>query len=387
MYQRALTGELQRSIMSLDAINSAKVHLVMPEKSIFDTEVKAATASVILDIKPSQKVTEEMIRGITALISGAVNNMPVENIQVIDSNGNLLSSFLNNEGSISTLDIMSQHQVVRSKFESEIEANLNRLLGTAFGMDKIRVNVLADLDFDSEETTIINYFNPVARSEQIDASGANIDIQQVTGGNIDDNISNVTDTVEGDNSTYSRTINNELSTETKSVVKAPGKVNKLTTSILYNGELSDTNLLKIQNLVAAAIGYDSERGDIISIEAIKLNDNLAEEKPTDEPGSEGNLFGENSEYVVLGLRGLGIIAIIVLIFLTIRNRRKRNKEDKLFQEQLAAGVTVDNILSNIEDEVEVKFEVKPDTKGNQAQKYAKENPELAADLIKAWMKD
>jgi flagellar M-ring protein FliF len=384
MYQRALTGELQRSIMSLEAINSAKVHLVMPEKSIFDTEDKSASASVIIDIKPYQKVTQDMIRGIVALISGAVDNMPKENIQVIDSKGNLLSGFLNEDDSMSTLDVMSQYQKVTRQFEEELESNLLKILGSALGRDKVRVSVFADLDFDSEETTMITYSNPVQRSEQIQASGGNMDIQQVTGGSIDDNISNVTDTVEGDNSTYSRITNNELSSETKSIIKAPGKVNKITTSVVYDGNISDQNLLKIQSLVAATTGYDSDRGDIISIEGIKFDmaDADLDDLDINSPESEDAL-GPYGKYIRLGLRILGVVLLVVLAVLTVRNIRKKKREDKLFQEQLAAS-TMNNSLPVIED---VGLKVEPDTKGDKAKNYAKEHPDLAADLIKAWMKD
>ena len=71
--------------MSLDAVESAKVHLVMPERSIFQTEDKKASASIILAIKPSQNVTPDMINGIVSLVSGAVDNLPKENVQVIDT--------------------------------------------------------------------------------------------------------------------------------------------------------------------------------------------------------------------------------------------------------------------------------------------------------------
>lgn len=396
MYQRALTGELQRSIMSLESISSAKVHLVMPEKSIFDTEEKAASASVIIEIKPSQKVTEDMIRGIAALISGAVDNMPIENIQVIDSKGNLHSGFLNEDSNINALDVMTQYQAVRSSFESEIESNLSKLLGSAFGQENIRVSVLADLDFDSEETSIIAYSNPVIRSQEINAAGGNMDVQQVNGGSIDDSISNVVQGADGDNSTYSSITNNELTTETKTIIKAPGKVNKLTTTVIYDGKLSDVNLVKIQNIAATATGYDSQRGDLISVEGIEFdtsyNDKLQEELDainelenidTSIFGASG-IFGEYGVYVLYGLRGLGVIAILVFLILTIKNVRKKNKEDKLFQERLASGSNVDRTVAIIE---ETDLEIKPDAKGNKALKYAKDHPELAADLIKAWMKD
>ncbi len=197
MYQRALTGELQRSIMSLDAVNSAKVHLVMSEKSIFETQEKEASASVILDLNPNHKISDSMIKGIAALISGAVDNLPDENIQIIDSKGNLLSRVLQEDDSLNSIDIVTKYQSIKEEFEHKIESNLKGLLEDVFGKDKIRVSVNADLDFDAEETTTITYRDPVIRSEQISASGENIN-NQFEGGNIGDNPSVVIDEVTGE---------------------------------------------------------------------------------------------------------------------------------------------------------------------------------------------
>ncbi|MDD4726979.1 MAG: flagellar basal-body MS-ring/collar protein FliF [Tissierellia bacterium] len=385
MYQRALTGELQRSIMSLDSVESAKVHLVMPEKSIFQTEDKQASASVVLGIKTSQNVTPDMINGIVSLISGAVDNLPKENVQVIDTKGNLLSGFLAEGETKTTTDIVSQHQGIREDFERQIESKIKELLGSTFGWDKINVSVLADLDFDSEEKTSILYSNAVPRSQQYEASGDNIDMQQVTGGSIDDNISNVIDGVEGENSNYRSIINNEISSETTNTIQAPGKINRMTTSVVYKGALSDLNLKKMQNIVAAATGYDSDRGDIISVESINISGQAGE--------IDQNLIGEGEEVVEEGIKAYlpiifrvaGILVLLLIVVITVKNLRKKKKGDQQFQEQLTVGNTVEDTLSDIEESYDIK--IQKDQKGEKAKEYADENPGLVADLIRSWMKD
>jgi len=385
MYQRALTGELQRSIMSLDAINNAKVHLVLPQKTIFDAEEKQGSASIVIDVKPTKKVTEEMIRGIAALVSGAVDNIPLENIQVIDSSGVLLSSFLADDGtSLGTSNLISKQQEVRRQFEKELETKLNNLLGSAFGVNKIKVSVFADMDFDSTESTIIAYRDPVIRSEQVDASGNNIDIQDVTGGNIDDNISNVVQGVDGENSTYSKITNNELTTETTSIIRAPGKINKISTSVIYDGQLSQANISNIQNIIATAIGYDAERGDLINVVGIEFNKDLSEDiPPTDTTNT--SFIQDNLPLLI----GIGVGSLIFIIgTVIILNSRKKRKEDKEFQENLTKGVTVEDTIKVLnENTIGEKIEAQPDTKGKMAKDYAKDNPELAAELIKAWLRE
>lgn len=389
MYQRALSGELQRSIMSLDAVNSAKVILVMSEKSIFETKAKEASASVIIDLKPSMQVTNSMIKGIAALISGAVDNLPQENIQIIDSKGNLLSGVLQEEQNIDTIDIVSQHVKIKDEFEEKIQFNIKELLGSAFGRDKIKVSVYADLDFDSEETTFIKYDNPVIRSEQISASGNNLNVQEVTGGNIGDNVSNVVDNVSGDGSTYNRIVNNELSTETKTTIKAPGKVIKLTTSVIYDGILSEEDREKIINIVATATGFDIERGDHINVEGIKFDRTY--EKQLQKELDEIRLGQEKSpgflqtykEYLIFGL--LGALGLIILMAFVKALFTKKNK-GLTPQQELGIYGEMDTINKTI-DEIEEKLEVKIDSNKIKVQEYAKENPDIAADLIKAWMKN
>lgn len=387
MYQRALTGELQRSIMSIDGVNAAKVHLMMPVKSIFESEERQASASVIIDLKSSQKITSDTIKGIAALIAGAVDNLPDENIQIIDSKGNLLSSVLQKEGELNTMDVLGKYQEAQDIFQKKIETNLKNLLGSAFGIDKIMVSVYADLDFDSEESTMITYDNPVIRSEQVDSSGPNVQVSQNPAGNIDDNISNVVGVTVGEGSSYSKTTNNELSTETKTTIKAPGKVNRLTTSVIYDGNLTADSVERIHNIIATATGYDSERGDLINVEGLVFDRSYQEqlEKDLAEIGSEiideKDFLGKYSKYIVIGL--LSLVGLFILIAVIKSASSKKSKVSSEFEGQVVGGVNVNNLIEDLNADIEVK----QDTQKIKAQKYAKENPEIATDLIKAWLKD
>lgn len=388
MYHRALTGELQRSIMSLSAVNAAKVHLMIPEKTIFELESKESTASVIIDLKPSQRISNDMIKGIAALISGAVDNLPEKNVQIIDSKGNLLSSFLQQDDSNSSFGTIDKYQKIQEEFEKKVESNVYKLLGSAFGQDKIKISVYAELDFDAEETTTISYDNPVIKSEEIRATGSGSS-RNVGGGNIDDSISNVMSGYSGDNSTFERSVENELNTETKIIIKAPGKVKKLTTSVLYDGDLSETNIGKIQNIVATATGYDSERGDLISVEGISFDKSydevIAKEMEEIRLQEEKNktIFDKYGIYISWGLRFIGLIIFLILISKLISNMDGKGQMQT--KRELANSMDIDiHQVFDINDDV---LEIKTDAKQSKAEKYAKDNPEVAADLIKAWLKD
>lgn len=392
MYQRALAGELQRSIMSMDSINSAKVNLVMSEKSIFESEEKPASASIVVDLKANQKSDESMIRGIAALVSGAVGNLPDENIKIIDSKGNLLSEILSKDSNLNTLDVVSQHQEVKKDFEKEIQNNLNEILGSAFGPDKIKVSVFADLDFDSEEVTNIEYADPVIRSEQVDVSGNDIDTSALDSGLVGDNSSNAFQGEGNDDQSYSRTTNNELSTETTTSVKAPGKVNRITTSVVYDGRLSNAKSTAIQNIVRTATGFDGDRGDEITVEGLAFDKTyearMEEELEAIKAEEERNrsFLDKYKEYIVYGFLvsfGLAIVGALV----SFLNSNKKEKELLSIESKPFSEETVDMKVDDVADIIEDKIEVKPDKKKNKAKDYAKDNPQLAADLIKVWMKD
>lgn len=394
MYQRALAGELQRSIMSMENINSAKVNLVMSEKSIFETEEKPASASIVVDLNSNQKMDESMIRGIAALVSGAVGNLPEENIKIIDSRGNLLSGILANKEDSNIQNIVNQHQKVKKDFEVEIESNLDELLGIAFGRDKVKVSVFADLDFDSEEVTSIEYADPVIRSEQVDVSGNDINTGALDSSLVGDNTSSVFGGEGEDGQSYSRTTNNELSTETTTTVKAPGKVNKITTSVVFDGRPSDIKIEAIENIVRTATGFDEARGDEITVEGIEFDKTFETEMQAEldaiqaEAERNRSFLDKYKDYIVLGLIGSFVIIVIGSVLSYINSNRKKRKALPIespppYDEIVDVDLKVEDATKLIED----KIEIKPDKNKNKAQDYAKENPQLAADLIKTWMKD
>jgi len=271
MYQRALEGELQRSVMSLDEIESARIHLVMSEDSIFNTERRDASASVILSLKTGAKLPEASVRGIIALITGAVDNLPEEMVRVIDAQGNLISLGLTAGGGLSGAGLLDQQREIKKTFEEEIENNILNLLGPALGPDKLKVAVYADLDFDAEEKTVIAYENPVVRSEQISVTGPDLDQGEIMDNPAGDNTQNVLDGDEDSLSSLDSIINYELTQSTTNTIKAPGKVTKLSTSVLFDGNLTEGQRESIRNLISTTTGYDVDRGDVISIEGVVFN--------------------------------------------------------------------------------------------------------------------
>lgn len=389
MYQRALEGELQRSVMSLSEIRSARVHLVMSKDSIFETEKTLATASVILDIKAGAKVTGEAVKGIVALISGAVDNLPEENVRIIDSSGNLLSAGLASGGE-GGMEVISQQSEYKKSFENEVKNNILSLLGPAFGPDKIKVSVFADLDFDAQEQTVISYKDPVIRSQNQSATGSGNGVGGVVNSPVGDNAQNVLDgNGEGGLSSYEGTVNYELTESTTTTVKAPGKINRITTSILYDGQLTDVQKAAINNLVATATGYSFDRGDQISVEGVAFDKTYQEEVDKELARLEAErvasltFMDRYGEYIYFGIFGLLGTILLLSVLRILFGKKSKVKE---YPVAPVLPVMVEE-PKNLIEELYQKFEVKENPKEKQIKEYAQEHPEIAADLIKAWMKD
>lgn len=399
MYQRAVTGELERAISSLDSIESAKVLLSMPEDSVFTSQEDQAkaSASVVLSPHNGQVPDDSAIQGIASLIAGAVDNLPKENIKIVDTKGNLLSAALQEDGSLNATDMVSKYQAIKTRYQEELEQKLRTTLGPIFGNDKLTVSVNVDLNFDAVENESIKYSkDPVKRSETVSAGGGKIDVAEGT--DTDNAINEIVEGEGGTSSSYDRTTNYELDTETTNTVKAPGTINRLTTSVIIDGKLTNAEEEQVNDIVEKTIGIDTERGDLITVQGMefaKAGDET--ETQTAPPVEIGATVKERLLKDWPYLAG-GLAVLIVLIILLRIFRKKAAEEDELDfyeMEEPAVPVSVVRPAEPTAKEIEDKetADLKKELNRSMSEKeekvraYAKDNPEASADLIKIWMKD
>jgi flagellar M-ring protein FliF len=153
-YQRGLEGELARTIQSIGAVQSARVHLAIPKPSVFVREEQKPTASVMLNVYPGRTLDGAQIAGITHLVSSSVPQLPATNVTVIDQSGALLSQ-LKNKLTEAGLDA-TQVKYVRD-IESSIIRRIEDILKPMLGSENYRVQVAADIDFSQSEQTAESY--------------------------------------------------------------------------------------------------------------------------------------------------------------------------------------------------------------------------------------
>lgn len=392
MYQRALAGELERAISSLDSIKAAKVLLSLPEESIFQNPdyQKEASASVVLELQTSQIPSQQTIQGIASLISGAVEHLPVSNVEIMDTNGNLLSTSLTNDGALSSADVVTQHQQITQSIETDLEQKVRSLLGPVYGLEKVQVSVNADLNFDAIEREEVAYGEPSVRSQTEHVSGSEALAGQVQGGNLEDGGAVFGEEDGEDNSTYEHTTNYELNTTTQNIVEAPGTIERITASVVILD--NPVNQDAIQNLVENALGIVQlrENGAEDSVYIEFLPQITEDETPSLIDGDDfmGQIIQFVADYGFYMLGGFVLLLILILVIRGVRRRRMEaayedfDIEETTYNELLQDATKVDTDEERKKKEAE-SAHMKEDT----VRKQAKENPELAAELIKIWMKE
>ena len=165
-YQRALQGELARTINQIDEIESSRIHLVMPEQTLFVEEERPASASVVLKLKPGRRLNQNQIQGIVHLVSSSISGLETENVTVVDNRGKLLAG---RDDPSSASALSSDQFMYQRRMETTLENRVKTMLEEVLGPNKAIVRVSCDLDFMRHEQTEEMYLpqNQVVRSEQL----------------------------------------------------------------------------------------------------------------------------------------------------------------------------------------------------------------------------
>ena len=311
MYQRALEGELRRSIISLDGVDDARVHLNLTEESVFNRDPKKSTASVILSVRRGVQITDSQVSGIMALVSGAVQNLSAENIEIIDSNGNLLSSGQGYSSSGSN-DLLSQ----KAAYEKHLEDKVRSMAGKIFGFNDMIVAVNVDLNQSSEEQRKEEYTDGSVISEETHftredgvASGPE------SSSPLDNNMENPIVDKEGvlqnpDVLDYDNITNYQPTVTETHTVKPPGEVEKISVSFVYNGELTQPLIEELELLIASAVGINAERGDSLRVAGIPFNETAMDsEFASSSSTSSSNLM--SWVYAALGVTAAAVVAFLM----------------------------------------------------------------------------
>jgi len=387
MYQRALSGEIERAIKSFPEIEGAKVNLVLPENTAFVKETDPATASVVLKLKAGASLNDGQVKAIVALLTGAVQNLPKENVSIISDNFKLLTDGLYDKQKDTVTNSTDAQQALKAQVEKNLEDKIMKVLDPVY-RNGVKVSVNAELDFDTltRKSTTYDTKGSVVSSHDVETwnGGTSTGLSTSPVDNATQNTS-PTNTKDGTIVSKDGTKNYDVSQTVDDVVKAPGAIKKLTTSVVLDGNLDQATKTSVNNLVAQATGFSGSRGDTISVEGLYFNTDAkkAAQQALLDIANADKAVATKELYTRIGL---GVLAILIFIILLVALRRSKKKTE------IGPGgidMTIGDSIVPKQKEIfaPIEFEVN-DKKSNmekQVKTYAQEKPEQVADIIKSWM--
>lgn len=394
-YQRALQGELERTIKGFSAVDSARVHLVIPQDSAFVKDTTPGSASVTIKLKPGNKLTTDQVKAIMALISGSVKDVPIANVQVLDDNLTLLSKDVETDTKTDEATSVEKQQDLKTDYEKQLEKKVLDMLEAVYGKDKVKVKINADLNFDAQQTDTTTYDpKTVIVSEHNIKDNANGGSTANSASPTDNNMVNTTTTTttnaNGSVTTHDETTKNyDVSKVEDKTIKAPGQVKRLTTSVVLDGNLDAQTKNSINNLVVSAVGFDTNRGDSISVEGLPFDTTLKDNAKKDLDAMNKAIDQANKVklYTEIGA-GVLVGALLIAGFIIFLRRRKKVNEE--FIEPKGIDVVIDDNDEEKQPQPKFKpidFEANNEKVHleNEIRQYAKDKPEQVAEIIKSWI--
>lgn len=400
-YQRALQGELARTISQISGVEQARVHLVMPEKTLFKEAEKPPTASIVLRMKGSKSLRDAEVQGIVHLVASSIEGMNTDNVTVLDSRGKILSKGGGSSGDAAA-KMTSTMQETQRAYERNLEERLQTLLDRVVGGGKTVARVTAAFDFKQVER-VEEKFDPetiAVRSEQRseEKSGGTAISSGVPG--VQTNLGRTAPGAggtSGGGSKNDETLNYEVSRSTSRTIEPVGTLSKVSVAILVDGKYESPaavkegqaskakyvprtpeELQKIEALVKGAIGFNPERGDQLSIQNIPFQD------PGDAAGAADAPKWWSSPFFLSLFKnlliGLGFVALLLFVIKPMINSLRVAKPPRL------------DILETIAPEAQEKLSASERAQlaaqmaeQQELMEKAKTNPYQVAQILQNWL--
>jgi flagellar M-ring protein FliF len=413
--QRALEGEVARTVASLSEVSSARVHIALEEQRLFG-EPRPAKASVVLKLRGNRGLSPSSVVGISNLVAASVKGLRPESVVIVDSFGRPLSQAQDDSG-----DPLGGAQLDRQqRLESDLRSKVVALLEPVAGIGRVRVNVALQLDpTTSEQTEEIFDPDTVLRSESTssDTMGPAAALGSVAGtrSNLPPQPSDAdTPTVPvstGGSARLVETRNYEVSHTTRRVLQPPGDIARMSVAVVLDDDLQPRRqedgstvvervprtpeaLEKIQGIVAAAVGLDPERGDSLTVQNVSFDDPIVEEEPAP------SVFVRYAPEVTEVGRLLTVLVVGALAFVFFVRPLMRG-----------AGLSVSRRVPQLEGspsprprtveelEHEIEAEIDAQTAGKATENrrlpvltrrvstITQKEPEQVAKLLRGWMRD
>ena len=416
-FQRALEGELARSIQSISAVESARVHLALPKASVFVREQQKPTASVMLNLHPGRTLSEQQVSAIVHLVASSVPELPPGNISVVDQNGNLLSD-ASKSAKANGLDPtqLKYVQEVQQNIVKRVESIITPIVGT----NNVRAEATADIDFSNSEQAAETYKPNSPPNQSAIRSQQNSETGGAAGaannGGIPGALTNqpaaastapittpvpgatpaaaTTATTSNPAAQKETTVNYEVDKTVRYVTQPMGGVKRLSVAVVVNYKqttdkngkitatpLTDGQRAQITDLVKEAMGFNKDRGDTLNV----VNSPFAgveKQEIVEEP------IWKNPTYLQIGKDVgkyiLGGALLLYLFFGVLKPLLKKFNEPAPNQRRMDEVEEDDSPLVRPGDPVEIPAHSYQQNL-NLAKQLAKDDPKIVANVVKNWV--
>ncbi len=417
-FQRALEGELSRTIMALDTVEVARVHIVLPEESLFADQQEDPKASVMFKPASGARLSNSQVQAIRYLVANSVEGLEPSNVSIVDTEGNVYES-PEASAEMSVMAATGNQLQIQRSYEVESQSKIQAMLDRALGPQKAVVRVNVEMNWDREESTLetvapAGEVGSVVRSTQqkqeswkgapasaaegvpgVDANAPADDVPNYQAGDAAGGV--------GEYSNQESVVNYEVSKEIKNIQRQPGRVERVSVAVLVDESLAEEEVDKVKALVKAAVGFNEERGDQVTVQRIAFNDVLlTQEAAALEEMAQRDFYIRIGTIVAL-LLGLG--AILFFAWKLFSDMQKRmlpyviEPDVPALPDGQQATASLQQAASNAygqasepppalsEEELEEWLKLpSPDEGEMRLRAVARRNPELIATILKDWVK-
>ena len=328
--QRALEGEIARTIRTITGVKAARVHLVLPRREPFSLEQQDAQASVMVSTARGVRLDQETVAAIVNLTSGAVRGLRAKNVSVVDSNGGVLARA--GVAAPGTSGAASPDEIRRAT-EARLSRAVEEMLERSLGPGRVRVEASVAMEFERVQETQEKYDpeGQVVRSTQT-TSDTSKTAEATPATSVQNNLPNAdagTSTTGSQNAKQEETTNYEIGKTVRTVLRDQPQIRKISLAVMVDGmdekdadgalkwhERPAEDITKIAKLVQSAIGYDAARGD--RVEVVTMHFSNPVDAAIDGPAGMFGTSLDKADLMRLGQTGLLVVAGLVALLVVVR---------------------------------------------------------------------
>lgn len=402
MERAAMQTEIANLIKNIDGVQNANVVITLPEESVWlNSSQESATAAVVLDLKLGTQLDQDRVKGLYHLISKSVPNLPIENIVISDQNFNSYGYDAGSAGD-STLAAFEQQRGIQKEIEQDMTRNLQQMLGTMIGPDKVLISVTTDIDFTQENRTE-QLVEPV---DEENMEGISVSVERISeaytgegsvpeGGTAGtgEGIPNFVEGEGNENSEWERTedrINNEVNRINREITESPYQIRNVGVQVMLEppegmDAIPAQQIADIQQILGTIVRTTLPEVDGQPLSQEEINSKIvvtshqfagkAEEVAPD--------TGQGVPTWLYVLAAVLALVVLVLVIMLARNRKQVAIEESMEE------MTLDSVALPTEEvpDLPVEGSGPAHEKRKQLENMAKEKPEEFSKLLRSWLSE